>query len=171
LGDPATRKQAVPHLTGTAKTAFLQATRDPNWSLTLLFNCHRRALLGASNSQPEVSPHEALKTISAAAAALDCYCGVYTQYLVRLLIDGELPDENDSGDIELFPNAIDDDHLVVTSERKWKRNGGANWIRQPSQVARATVASCEPRHDECLDFSLERGNDGFPRTTHNSLPR
>ena len=28
---------------------------------------------------------------------------------------------NDSSDIELFIYAIDDDHVVVTSEKKWKQ--------------------------------------------------
>ncbi len=53
--------------------------------------------------------------------SLECYCGIYTRYLIRLLVDGALPQENDSGDLEFFPYTVDDDHVVVTSEKKWKR--------------------------------------------------
>jgi hypothetical protein len=68
-----------------------------------------------------VLPTEAAATVARAVASLTCYCAVYTHYLVRLLTQGALPEENDSGDLELFLYAIDDDHIVVTSEKKWKR--------------------------------------------------
>jgi hypothetical protein len=119
--DSKTRKQQVPHLTGEMKQAFLRNTRNPNWGLTLIINCHKRALLGASKIQSDVPTSDAVKTISSALSALECYCGVYTQYLIRLLVDGALPEENDSGDLELFLYAADDQHVVVTSEKKWKR--------------------------------------------------
>jgi hypothetical protein len=119
--DPSNRKQQVPRLTGAAKRKFLEMTTNPNWEITLLINCHERALLGASTTQPTVSNSKANATISAARKALSCYCALYTRYLVRLLVNGALPEANDSGDIELFPYAIDDQHIVVTSEKKWKR--------------------------------------------------
>jgi hypothetical protein len=118
---PTTRKQQVPRLRGAAKGEFLEKTISPNWDIALLIGCHERALLGAKTTQPAVSRSEAYATVSAAKTALSCYCALYTKYLVRLLVDGALPDPNDSGDIELFPYAIDDHHIVVTSEKKWKR--------------------------------------------------
>jgi len=118
---PSKRKPQVPRLRGAAKDAFLQKTRDPNWEITLLMSCHARALLGAKATQPAVPATEANATVLAARAALSCYCALYTRYLVRLLVDGGLPEANDSGDLELFPYAVDDDHVVVTSEKKWKR--------------------------------------------------
>jgi len=66
-------------------------------------------------------PMVALETITKAVHSLSCYCSIYTKYLTRLLTVGALPDPNDSGDIELFLYAVDDEHIVVTSERKWIR--------------------------------------------------
>lgn len=40
-------------------------------------------------------------------------------YLLRLMTEGLLPDKNDSGDIDFFLYSIDDDHVVVTNEKKW----------------------------------------------------
>lgn len=110
----------VPKLKGAARQKFLDQTLEDNWHLTLVANCHKRALLTSRKVQPTVSPIEAYETITAAVKSLACYCGVYTQYLIRLLTGGALPDANDSGDIELFLYAVDDEHIVVTSEKKWK---------------------------------------------------
>lgn len=123
--DPAIRKQQVPRLRGDAKNLLVQNTKHPGWNLTLVVNCHRRALMGARKIQGIVAPTEASATINRAVACLTCYCAVYTQYLLRLLTDGALPEENDSGDLELFLYATDDDHVVVTSEKKWKRMADA----------------------------------------------
>lgn len=120
--DPATRKQRVPRLRGPARESFLDSTKDSAWNLTLVLNLHHRALMGAQrNASPAVSPTEVASTVRNAIASLSCYCSVYTQYLIRLLIDGALAEPNDSGDLELFIYAISDDHIVVTSDRKWKR--------------------------------------------------
>lgn len=119
--DPETRKKQVPRLKGAAKDAFISKTKHAGWNLTLIVNCHRRALMGARKIQSAVLPTEAAVTVSKAVASLTCYCAVYTHYLARLLTRGALPEENDSGDLELFVYAIDDDHMVVTSEKKWKR--------------------------------------------------
>ena len=120
--DPATRKQRVPRLSGVRKDAFLHSTKDPAWNLTLVLNCHQRALMGARRVDSPAAPAtEAASTVDKAITSLSCYCAVYTQYLIRLLTDGALPEPNDSGDLELFIYAVDDNHIVVTSERKWKR--------------------------------------------------
>ena len=110
----------VPKLRGAAKQKFLDQTLEKNWQLTLVSNCHKRALLTSRKVQPTVSLMEAYETMTEAVKSLSCYCGVYTQYLIRLLTGGALPDPNDSGDLELFLYAIDDEHIVVTSEKKWK---------------------------------------------------
>jgi len=120
--DPATRKQRIPRLTGLEKKTFLDNTKKTAWNLTLVINLHHRALTGARRvANPAVPPTEAASTVDKAITSLSCYCGVYTQYLIRLLIDGALAEPNDSGDLELFIYATDDDHIVVTSEKKWKR--------------------------------------------------
>jgi hypothetical protein len=110
----------VPKLKGARKRKFLEQTKDDNWRLTLIANCHRRALLTANKVQPIVSPTEAYETVAEAVKSLSCYCDLYTQYLIRLLTGGALANANDSGDIELFVYATDDEHIIVTSEKKWK---------------------------------------------------
>jgi hypothetical protein len=119
--DPRTRKPQVPRLKSKAKSTFLKQTTERNWTLTIFAHCHHRALLGARRDQPALPALEAAAAIQRAITSLSCYCAVYTQYLIRLLTDGALPQENDSGDLELFLYAVDDDHIVVTSEKKWKR--------------------------------------------------
>jgi hypothetical protein len=123
--DPASRRQQVPRLRGAAKDAFINQTRHPGWNPTLVVNCHRRALMGARKNQSIVATTEAATTVNRAVASLTCYCSVYTQYLLRLLTHGALPEENDSGDLELFLYSTDDDHVVATSEKKWKRMADA----------------------------------------------
>ncbi len=110
----------VPKLRGARKQAFIQKTHEPNWNLTLISMCHKRALLTARKTQPAVPDMEAYETITKAVMSLSCYCSVYTQYLIRLLTEGALPEPNDSGDIELFLHAVDNEHIVVTAEKKWK---------------------------------------------------
>lgn len=116
---PSQRRGPVPKLRGAAKAAFLAATTSSEWFTALTVGCQSRALLGTHRG-PHLIPNAAqvpalLKGIHGVAA----YCAIYTQYLCRLLADGALPEPNDSGDLELFLYAIDDDHVVVTSERKW----------------------------------------------------
>lgn len=88
----------VPKLRGARKQDFIQKTHDPNWNLTLISICHKRALLTARKTQPDVSYMEAYQTITKAVVSLSCYCSVYTQYLIRLLTEGALPDPNDDED-------------------------------------------------------------------------
>lgn len=64
---------------------------------------------------------ESVPKLLAAIDYMTCYAGVYTRYLIRVLTEGALPERNDSGDLELFIYAIDDEHVVVTGEKKWVR--------------------------------------------------
>ena len=45
---------------------------------------------------------------------------VYTRYVVRLLTGGMLPNVNDWFDLEIMLYSSDNDHVIVTSERKWE---------------------------------------------------
>jgi predicted nuclease of predicted toxin-antitoxin system len=48
-----------------------------------------------------------------------CYALLYTHYLIKLLTEDMLPQMNDSGDLELFLYATDDNHVIATSEKRW----------------------------------------------------
>jgi hypothetical protein len=126
----------VPRLTGAARQKFMDSTLSPNWNLTLVSFCHQRALLTARKIQPTVPDLVAFETVTKACESLACYCGVYTQYMIRLLTKGALPDRNDSGDLELFIHAIDDDHVIVTSEKKWKTMADLAGFGQRVRMAR-----------------------------------
>lgn len=119
--NPKTRKQQVPHLSGAAKTAFLAEMTSHEWASTILLACQDRALLGAKRNKSLLPSRATVTKLSSAIDAVACYCSVYTQYLVRLIVDGALPKENDSGDLELFVYTVSDDDIVVTSEKLWKR--------------------------------------------------
>lgn len=119
--DPKRRKGAVPKLTGNEKAAFLSATISQEWATTLVVACQTRALLGAKRGPDLIPTRASVPKLSAAMADVSCYCAVYTQYLIRLLTEGALPELNDSGDLELFLYAVDDSSVIVTSEKKWRR--------------------------------------------------
>jgi hypothetical protein len=110
----------VPRLTGQNKAAFLAQTTSQQWAMQVIVGCQDRALLGAKTGTVGQPTRATSVKLSAAIQAVSCYCAIYTQYLIRLLTDGALPDENDSGDLELFLYSMDDDHIIATYERKWK---------------------------------------------------
>jgi hypothetical protein len=118
--DPTKRTGGVPKLTGAKKSAFLGDTRSAEWLQALLVACQNRALMGAKRGPHLMPTAETVARLSKAIEEVAAYCGIYTQYLIRLMTEGALPEHNDSGDLELLLYSVDDDHLVVTSEKKWK---------------------------------------------------
>lgn len=118
--DPKKRKGAVPKMRGADKKKFLESTQSTEWFSALLIACQDRALLNAKPGRHLVPTAAHVATLSRAIADVAAYCAIYTQYLIRLMTDGALPEPNDSGDLELLLYSIDDDHIVVTSEKKWK---------------------------------------------------
>lgn len=118
--DPTKRKGAVPRMKGADKKNFLASTQSNDWFSALLIACQDRALLGAKRGPHLVPTAAHVTALSRAIEDVAAYCSIYTQYLIRLMIDGALPEPNDSGDLELLLYSVDDDHVVVTSEKKWK---------------------------------------------------
>jgi hypothetical protein len=110
----------VPALTGQNKANFLAQTKTQQWAMQVVVGCQDRALLAAKAGTVGQPTRATVAKFSTAIQAVSCYCAVYTQYLVRLLTERALPDENDSGDLELFLYSVDDDHVVATFEKKWK---------------------------------------------------
>ncbi|HEX6369852.1 MAG TPA: hypothetical protein VF006_13115 [Longimicrobium sp.] len=118
--DPAQRSGPVPKLKGKRRAEYLNRINSPAFSTALILALQTRAMLSVVKdvlTEPSKAMVEKyLKAIDAVA----CYCGCYKECLVRLMTGGLLPQENDSGDIELFLYSVDDDNIVVTSDRKWK---------------------------------------------------
>jgi hypothetical protein len=116
------RKRRVPALQEEARDNFLHSTRTWEWRSQLLVACQTRSFKKADRASLASPPtRETVQAYLEAIDKMDCYACVYTQYLVRLLTDRALPDPNDSGDLELFLYLVDDDHVLATCERKWKR--------------------------------------------------
>ena len=110
----------VPRLAGQNKANFLAQTTSQQWAMQVVTGCQDRALLGAKIGTVGQPTKASVVKLSAAIQAVSCYCALYTQYLIRLLTESALPDENDSGDLELLLYSSDDDHIIVTYEKKWK---------------------------------------------------
>ena len=120
--DPALRgSNQVPKLRGKDKKAFIESTKSNDWFLSLLLACQDRAFFKAVKDASMLPNKESVPKLLAAIDHVTCYAGVYTRYLIRILTEGALPERNDSGDLELFIYAVDDEHVVVTGEKKWVR--------------------------------------------------
>ena len=94
-----------------------------------------RAFFKADKNDLGVFTKQRADELAAAIPKIECYSRMYTHYLIRLMTEGFLPQQNNSGDIDLFLYSIDDDHVVATKDKRWiniaKAAGFARRIRQP----------------------------------------
>ncbi len=118
--DPLQRAGQTPRLTGDARTRFLADSQTPQFAAAIIEACRDRALY-KTNEQLPWPPTEAwVNRLAEACGQLEFYSGIYTRYLVRLLTGGMLPNVNDWFDLEIMLYSSDDEHVIVTSERKWE---------------------------------------------------
>lgn len=99
---------------------FLNGINSSVFSTAMIVALQTRALLSAVRDASLTPTKAMVDRYLGALNETACFCGCYKEYIVRLITGGLLPQENDSADIELFLYSIDDDHIVVTSDRKWK---------------------------------------------------
>ena len=78
-----------------------------------------RAFFKADKNDLGVFTKQRAHELAAAIPKIECYSRMYTQYLIRLMTEGALPQQNDSGDIDFFLYSIDDDHVVATNDKRW----------------------------------------------------
>lgn len=148
--DPKKRSSSVPKLRGEEKKKFLAGMKSREWAARIISACQMRAFFKADKNDLGVFTKQKAHGIAAAIPKIECYSRVYTQYLISLMTEGFLPQQNDSGDIEFFLYSIDDDHVVATNENRWiniaKAAGFARRIRQPgcelSEAALAEDRNC-----------------------------
>ena len=148
--DPENRSSSVPKLRGEEKKKFLAGMKSREWSARIISACQMRAFFKADKNDLGVFTKQKAHGLAAAIPKIECYSRVYTQYLISLMTEGFLPQQNDSGDIEFFLYSIDDDHVVATNENRWiniaKAAGFARRIRQPgcelSEAALAEDRNC-----------------------------
>jgi len=117
--DAAKRRGEKPRLRGPARAKFLAGTKTEEWFTTLLVACQDRSFYKAKRSVPFQPTTAFVQKLVASIDKMACYCCVYTQYLVKLLTEGMMPQPHDSGDIELFIYSVNDDNIVVTAEKRW----------------------------------------------------
>ena len=132
--DPEKRSSSVPKLRGEEKKKFLAGMKSREWSARIISACQMRAFFKADKNDLGVFTKERAHELAAAIPKMECYSRMYTQYLIRLMTEGVVPEQNDSGDIDLFLYSIDDDHVVATKDKRWiniaKAAGLARRIRQ-----------------------------------------
>ncbi len=143
--DSEKRPSSVPKLRGEEKKKFLAGMKSRELFARIISGCQMRAFFKADEIT-KLREHE----FAAAIPKIECYSRMYMQYLIRLMTEGVLPQQNDSGDIDLFLYSIDDDHVVATKDNRWiniaKAAGFARRIRQPgcelSEAALAEDRNC-----------------------------
>ena len=134
------RSSSVPKLRGEEKERFLAGMRSEEWLTQAISACQIRAFVQADKDDVRVFSAQRLTD---AIPRVECYAHMYTQYLIRLMTEGILPKKNDSGDIDFFLYATDDDHVIAIKEKKWiALANAANFalrIRNygPSEITRA----------------------------------
>ena len=117
--DPDRRSPSVPKLRGDEKQRFLAGMRSREWFAQVIAGCQMRAFFKADTGALGRFTRKKVGDLGAAIPKIECFTHIYTQYLIRLMTEGLLPRENDSGDIDLFLYSTDDDHIVATNEKKW----------------------------------------------------
>ena len=118
--DPLSRTGNAPKLSGKNLEDFLQQTQDVRFAVGIIEACRDRALSKTNDRWPWPPTKEWVNTLAGACVKLAFYGAVYTEYVLRLLTIGMLPKVNDWWDREITIYSSSDDHIIVTSEKKWK---------------------------------------------------
>jgi hypothetical protein len=118
---PERRSKKVPKIKKKEQESVLKDLRSKSLLGELILACHTRSFYGAVKPDVENLPPELIAHLHDAIDNIDCYCKTYIEYVIRLLTEGMLPQPNDGGDLELFLYLTDDDHVLVTSDKRWLR--------------------------------------------------
>ena len=117
--NPKKRSPSVPKLRGGKKKKFLYGMKSREWFAQVISSCQVRAFAKADKNDLRVVTKQKVNKLTDAITRIECYSHLYTQYLIRLMMEGLLPQKNDSGDIDFFLYATDDDHILATNDKKW----------------------------------------------------
>ena len=117
--NPKKRSPSVPKLRGKKKKKFLYEMKSREWFSQVISACQMRAFFKADNNDLRVVTKQKGNKLTDAITRIEFYAHMYTYYLIRLMTEGLLPEKNDSGDIDFFLYATDDDHVVATNKKKW----------------------------------------------------
>ena len=117
--DPDRRSGSVPKLRGDEKQRFLAGMRSREWFAQVIAGCQMRSFFKADNERIGAVTRKRVNALTEAIPRVECYASIYTHYLIRLMTEGLLPRKNDSGDIDFFLYATDENHLLATNEKKW----------------------------------------------------
>lgn len=112
--------RSVPKLRENMKPDFLKMITKTEWKEALIFGLYVRACLKAGRNMVPSQTLQSKPRFVRVKKSLECYCSMYSQYLVRILFEGMLPKRNDRGDIEFFLYTSDDNFKIVTGDKKWR---------------------------------------------------
>lgn len=113
------RSSSMPKLRGDEKQRFLMGMRSREWFAQVIAGCQMRSFFKADKERIGAITRKRVNALTEAIPRVECYASIYTHYLIRLMTEGLLPRKNDSGDIDFFLYATDDNHLLATNEKKW----------------------------------------------------
>ena len=117
--DPKKRSSSMPKLQGGEKKKFLYEMKSREWFSQVISACQMRAFFKADNKDLRMVTKQKVNKLTDAITKIEFYAHMYTYYLIRLMTEGILPKKNDSGNIDFFLYATDDDHIVATNKKKW----------------------------------------------------
>ena len=115
------RKKEVPKIKKKDQQSVLDELDSEPLLTELIVACQTRSFRGAIAPDVENPSPELVNSLAEAIDKIRCYCKVYVEYVKRLLTQRMLPQHNDCGDLELFLYLTDDDHVLVTSDKRWLR--------------------------------------------------
>ena len=93
--------------------------KSREWFSQVISACQMRAFFKADNKDLRMVTKQKVNKLTDAITKIEFYAHMYTYYLIRLMTEGILPKKNDSGNIDFFLYATDDDHIVATNKKKW----------------------------------------------------
>src|SRR5262249_51642969 len=104
----------MPRLKGDKRNRFLAMISSPEWYVEQMHALYQRSLHYAAMPYRSDLAGISATVVLPMIDRLGCYMSIYSQYVRRLLLEGALPKENDSGDIEHFLYLVDDNWLLAT---------------------------------------------------------
>lgn len=155
--DAKKRSSSVPKLRNEEKEKFLSGIKSEELSARVISACQMRAFLKADKDDLHVFSKQRANELAAAIPKMECFTQMYKHYLLRLMTEGLLPDKNDSGDIDFFLYSTDNDHVVVTNEKKWINIAGAAGFAQRIRRYGAGLREAAPTQEQnCLKEKAPR---------------
>jgi hypothetical protein len=112
------RGTCTPRLGKEERDDFSELIENQNYFVSLTAGCIQRALSSAETGPPEPPTEDWARKLFDALDLLRLFIAGYTEYLKRAHLSGKLPEANDWIDLDFFFYSRDDQHIIVTSDKR-----------------------------------------------------